>query len=146
VAPRSGGLTAAVDAPPEQVLAVLLDVESYPSWQTIMKSCQVLERDDAGRPALVDFTVDAKVRTVHYVSRYRYDLPREFSWELERGDLERNSGRYQLSPRPDGGTDVTIDISFAPGFYVPGPLTAVIRDQSLRASIRELRRHLRDTR
>jgi uncharacterized membrane protein len=142
VAAQSGGLTAAIPAPPEQVLTTLLDVENYPSWQTIMKSVVVLERDGAGRPLLVEFTVDAKVRTVRYVSRYHYDLPGRFGWDLERGDLERNSGSYALTPRADGGTDVTIDISFSPGFYVPGPLTALIRDQSLRASIRELRRHL----
>ncbi len=138
----AGGLTAIVAAAPQAVLATLLDVENYPTWQTIMKSCEVLERDGDGRPQLVEFVVDAKVRTVRYVSRYTYDLPAGFSWDLERGDLKRNSGRYVLAPRADGGTDLTVDISFDAGFYVPGPLKALIRDQSLRNSIRELRRHL----
>jgi ribosome-associated toxin RatA of RatAB toxin-antitoxin module len=142
MAAETGGLTAHVAAGPDAVLAALLDVENYPTWQTIMKSCVVLERDDAARPLLAEFTVDAKVRTVRYVSRYRYDLPHEFSWTLERGDLKRNDGRYRLAARPDGGTDLTIDIWFEVGFYVPGPVKSLIRDQSLRASIRELRRHL----
>ena len=87
MAADTGGLTATVAAPRDTVLSALLDVESYPRWQTIMKSCVVLERDGAGRPLLAEFTVDAKVRTVRYVSRYRYDLPAEFAWDLERGDL-----------------------------------------------------------
>ncbi|WP_375490145.1 SRPBCC family protein [uncultured Jatrophihabitans sp.] len=143
MASETGGLTATVAAPPDVVLAALLDVESYPSWQTIMKSCVVRERDTAGRPLLVDFTVDAKVRTVRYTSRYSYDLPQSFRWTMAHGDLKRNDGRYRLTPRADGGTDVTVDIWFEVGFYVPGPVKALIRDQSLRNSVRELRRHLR---
>ncbi len=140
---ESGGLRAVVDAPLEDIVAALLNFESYPQWQAIMKACTVLERDDEGRGSVVEFRVDAKVRTVRYVSRYAYDLPSGFSWDLVSGDLKRNSGRYAFAAREDGGTDVTIAIYFEAGFFVPGPLKNAIRDRSLHNSIRELRRRVR---
>ncbi len=138
----TGGLRAIVGAPLEDIVAALLDFESYPQWQAIMKDCSVLERDNEGRGSLVEFRVDAKVRTIRYVSRYAYDLPGGFSWVLVSGDLKRNSGRYAFAARDVGGTEVTIDISFDAGFYLPGPLQNAIRDRSLHNSIRDLRRRV----
>ena len=138
---EGGGRTEFVAAPVERIVDVLLDVEHYPQWQAIMLDVRVQERDDAGRPAVVAFTVDAKVRKVRYVTRYTYDLPHGYRWDYVSGDLEDLRGSYRFAPRT-GGTDVTVDVGFAIGFYVPGPMRSVIRDQSLRQSLRELKRRV----
>ncbi len=135
----TGALTVTVAAPVARIVDVLLDIDRYPQWQRIMKEARVLERDDEGRPLLASFCVDAKVRRVRYVSRYRYDLPRGFSWDLERGDLAHNSGSYTFRPRSDAATEVDVQIAFDPGFYVPGPVRALVQGQSLRITMRELR-------
>jgi ribosome-associated toxin RatA of RatAB toxin-antitoxin module len=44
---------AAVSASPERCLAVLADVEGYPSWSSLIKRAEVLERRADGSPARV---------------------------------------------------------------------------------------------
>jgi hypothetical protein len=42
----------------------------------------------------------------------------------------------------DGSTDVTVDIVAEVGFFVPGPMKKLIREQSLKNSIRELKKRV----
>ena len=137
-----GAVTGVVHAPAEQVRAALLDVSSYPRWQSFVRECTVLEQDDDGRASLVETVLDAKVRTVRYVARYQYDLPDALSWRRVSGDLKDLSASYRLTSRTDGDTDVAVTIGFDAGFYVPGIVKNQIRDQSLRSWLRELRRHV----
>jgi uncharacterized membrane protein len=136
------GLTDVIAAPADKIIAALTDFESFPEWQSAVMECEVLERDDEGRGSLIRMKVDAKVRKVEYVVRYTYDLPHAFSWEQVSGDLKENTGKYTFAPRDDGGTDVTVDIVAEVGFFVPGPMKKLIREQSLKNSIRELRKRV----
>lgn len=142
MAADTGGLSEVIAAPVDDIVAVLLDFERYPQWQTVFAEAVVLDRDDDGRARLVEFCVDVKIRKVRYVARYSYELPRGLSWRLEHGDLAENAGHYTFTPRPDGRTEVGVDIRFDAGFPVPGPVKNMIRDQSLRMSMRELRRRV----
>lgn len=139
---ETGGLTEVIAAPPDKIIDALLDFESYPEWQGAVMECEVLDRDGEGRAARVRMKVDAKIRKVEYISRYTYDLPNSLSWDQESGDLKDNRGRYTFTPRADGGTDVSVDITFEIGFFVPGPMKNLIRDQSLKNSMRELRKRV----
>jgi uncharacterized membrane protein len=136
------GLTDVIDAPADKVIAALTDFESFPEWQAAVLECEVLERDDEGRGSLVRMKVDAKVRKVEYVVRYTYDLPRQLSWAQVSGDLKENTGRYTFAPREDGSTEVTVDIVAEVGFFVPGPMKKLIREQSLKNSLRELKKRV----
>lgn len=136
------GLTDVVAAPPDKIIEALTDFETFPEWQAAVMECEVLERDGEGRGSLVRMKVDAKVRKVEYVVRYTYDLPNRLGWEQVSGDLKENTGRYTFTPRDDGGTDVTVDIVAEVGFFVPGPMKKLIREQSLKNSLRELRRRV----
>jgi uncharacterized membrane protein len=136
------GLTDVVDAPPDKIIAALTDFESFPEWQAAVMECEVLERDAEGRGSLVRMKVDAKVRKVEYVVRYTYDLPHGLSWEQVSGDLKENTGRYTFAPREDGSTEVTVDIVAEVGFFVPGPMKKLIREQSLKNSLRELKKRV----
>jgi uncharacterized membrane protein len=142
VADESTGLTATVNAPVDKIVEALTSFETFPDWQGAVMECEVLERDDEGRGSLVRMKVDAKVRKVDYVVRYSYDLPNGLSWAQTSGDLKENTGKYAFSPRDDGGTDVTVDIVAEVGFFVPGPMKKLIREQSLKNSIRELKKRV----
>jgi uncharacterized membrane protein len=136
------GLTDVVEAPPDKIIEALTDFESFPEWQAAVLECEVLERDGDGRGSLVRMKVDAKVRKVEYVVRYSYDLPKKLSWEQVSGDLKENTGVYTFEPRDDGSTAVTVDIVAEVGFFVPGPMKKLIRDQSLKNSLRELKKRI----
>ena len=138
----SQGLTDVVNAPVDKIVDALTSFETFPEWQASVLECEVLERDDEGRGSLVRMKVDAKIRKVDYVVRYTYDLPNGLSWEQTTGDLKENTGKYTFTPRADGGTDVTVDIVAEVGFFVPGPMKNLIREQSLKNSMRELKRHV----
>ena len=62
-----------IDAPPEQVLDVALDIEKYPEWARDVKEAVVAERDDQGRPLRVAFRAAAMGHSARYVLRYEYD-------------------------------------------------------------------------
>jgi uncharacterized membrane protein len=138
----TAGLTEVVNAPVDKIVDALTDFETFPEWQGAVMECEVLERDDEGRGSLVRMKVDAKVRKVEYVVRYSYDLPNGLSWEQVSGDLKENTGKYTFTPRDDGSTDVTVDIVAEVGFFVPGPMKKLIREQSLKNSIRELKKRV----
>jgi uncharacterized membrane protein len=138
----TAGLTEVIDAPVDKIVEALTSFETFPEWQGAVMECEVLERDDEGRGSLVRMKVDAKVRKVDYVVRYTYDLPNGFKWEQVSGDLKENTGVYTFSPRDDGSTDVTVDIVAEVGFFVPGPMKKLIREQSLKNSLRELKKHV----
>jgi uncharacterized membrane protein len=138
----STGLTEVVNAPVDKIVEALTSFETFPEWQGAVMECEVLERDDEGRGSLVRMKVDAKVRKVEYVVRYSYDLPNSLSWQQVSGDLKENTGTYTFTPREDGSTDVTVDIVAEVGFFVPGPMKKLIREQSLKNSIRELKKRV----
>jgi uncharacterized membrane protein len=138
----STGLTDTINAPADKIIDALTDFETFPEWQGAVLECEVLDRDDEGRGSRIRMKVDAKVRKVEYIVKYTYDLPNGFRWEQESGDLKENTGEYTFTPRDDGGTDVTVDIVAEVGFFVPGPMKKLIREQSLKNSLRELKRRV----
>lgn len=133
--------TEVVQASADDIVASLLDFDSYTEWQSGMLECTVKERDEQGRGSLVEFYVDAKIKKIRYVVRYYYDLPDSLGWEYVSGDLKECTGRYQLRPA-DGGTEVSVDIVTEIGFFVPGPMKKLIRDQSLKNSMRDLKKRV----
>lgn len=139
MAVETGAVQDVIHAPVDKIVDALLDFESHPDWQGHIRSSRVLERDGEGRGVLVEEEIDAKVRRVRIVCRYTYDLPHRLEWHQVEGDLRSISCAYTFTPRPDGTTLVAVDLRFEVGFFVPGPVKKVIRDQALRTSLRELR-------
>jgi ribosome-associated toxin RatA of RatAB toxin-antitoxin module len=132
--------TAEIAAPPERCFALLTDYERLPSWQGAVRAARVLERDDRGRGAVVEYEVDAKVRTVRYRLRQIYDEPRRLASEYLGGDFRDFSGEWRLEPAGDDRTHVELDLSVDPGRFVPGPLRGAIADAVMRRALRDLKR------
>jgi ribosome-associated toxin RatA of RatAB toxin-antitoxin module len=140
VAAVAGGeRTERVAATPEACFALLLDFERYRTWQSTVRRCVVLERDDAGRGRVVETEIDLKVRRARYVLRYHYDPPRRIWWDYVEGDVRSISGEYRFDAVGEGATDVTYAVDVELGFAVPGRVARAVAERSLATALRELR-------
>src|SRR5436305_8894484 len=125
-----------IAAPPEACLAALLDFATYPEWQSAVKEAAVVE--DGGAP-VVEFRIDAKVKTVRYVLRYHPEPPSRLWWEYVEGDVRSVSGSYDLEDLGDGTTKATYRLAIDPGRFVPGPIRRALTEGVMRVSVRELK-------
>ena len=102
-----------IAAKPDQVMAVIADVEHYPAWVDSMKSAEVLSLA-AGRPRTVRMVLDHTLVKDNYVLAYDWK-PRAVSWKLIEGSLlKAMDGSYVLKPNGSGTTvtyTLTVDIN-----------------------------------
>jgi ribosome-associated toxin RatA of RatAB toxin-antitoxin module len=129
-----------VNAPAERCFALMTDYERMPSWQGALRSVRVLERDDEGRGSVVEYEVDAKVRTVRYRLRQIYDEPQRLASEYLDGDFRDFGGEWRFKPAGDGRTRVELDLRIDPGRFVPGPVRNAISDAVMKRALRDLKR------
>jgi uncharacterized protein YndB with AHSA1/START domain len=101
-----------IDAPPEAVWAIAVDIERYPEWAHDVKDAVITRRDEQGRPLEVEFRASALGRSTHYTLAYDYgDAPQVLAWKMVRGDIQRAiEGTYHFSATADGGTEVRYDL------------------------------------
>jgi uncharacterized membrane protein len=109
-------------APPEECFATAADIERYPEWAADIKSVEVLERDDEGRPTVVSFRAAAFGRSTRYRLAYDYSrAPLELSWRQLQGDItSRLDGAYRFEATEDGDTEVTYQLMAALTVPIPG--------------------------
>ncbi|GGK66458.1 SRPBCC family protein [Nocardia camponoti] len=102
-----------IAARPEQVMAVIADLSTYPEWVAAAKSVEVLDADAAGRATKARFVLDAGVVKDTYVLEYSWRPDgRAVSWQLSSGDLQKaQDGSYELVEQPDGGTEVIYELT-----------------------------------
>jgi ribosome-associated toxin RatA of RatAB toxin-antitoxin module len=140
----SGTSTSEIDAPIDEVWALVEDVEKAPEWQGGMDAMDVLERDDEDRAVLCEAESDAKVRTVKSIVRFDYDPPTALRWTQVKGDLKSVEGRWDLEELDGGRTRATYwietDLGRMLGMLVRGPLVDVLRDMLAGARAGELKR------
>ncbi|HET6153063.1 MAG TPA: SRPBCC family protein [Marmoricola sp.] len=100
-----------IDAPPAQVMAVIVDFEAYPAWAQGMKAAEVLSTDSAGRAETVHFELEAAPIKDSYTLAYRYDGDQVLRWTLVEGKMLRSmEGAYELVAA-NAGTEVTYRLS-----------------------------------
>lgn len=131
-----------IEAPPQACFEAIVDYESFPDWQNAVKDVEVLSRDGAGRGRDVRFTIDAKVRTVHYTLRYSYEPPHSITWDYLEGDVEDVDGEFVFEDRRDGSTLATYSLAIDPGVWLPGPVTKVLTEQVMKRSVEDLKRRV----
>jgi ribosome-associated toxin RatA of RatAB toxin-antitoxin module len=95
-----------IDATPDQVMAVIVDFEDYPTWVQGMKKVEVVDHDDEGRASRVHFDLDAGVKD-SYTLAYDYAGEHTLRWRLVEGKLMRAmDGTYEVAAS-GAGTHVT---------------------------------------
>jgi hypothetical protein len=127
-----GEASGEIDAPVEQVWAVVEDVASAPDWQDGLDSMEPLETDGGGRVLVAESTTDAKVRKVSMRVRFAYDdAAHHLSWHQEKGDLKSLEGSWELEDL-GGRTRATYRLDGDPGrmlgMLIRGPVEGRLRE------------------
>lgn len=130
-----------VSADPFDCFDLATDFESYPTWAKDVKVATILARDDAGRPARVEYRAAALGRNVRYVLDYDYGrAPESFSWTLVEGDMLRAlDGTYAFEAEGDG-TLVTYDLRVDLSVPMPGMLKRRAAGTITSTALKELKR------
>lgn len=127
-------------APPQVCFDVLTDYETVPEWQGPVTRCDVLERDERGRGRVVEYEVDAKLRTISYRLRQGYDEPRRITSEYLGGDVRELDGEWTFEEDGPGATLVTFALRIDPGLRVPGPVARMLERRVMGQAVQDLRR------
>jgi uncharacterized protein YndB with AHSA1/START domain len=111
-----------IDAAPERVWDIAVDIANYPNWAHDIKDVTIHETDDEGRPAEVEFRASALGRSTHYTLAYDYGAaPKRLAWSMVRGDIQRSiDGVFTFEPTDDGGTLVRYDLEIDLAIPLPG--------------------------
>ena len=100
------------------IMNVIADFGSYPEWATGVRSAEVLEEGQDGRPLRVRFGLDAGIIRDSYVLAYDWDGDAAVRWRLaEAGSMVTEmSGAYLLA---DDGAGTKVSYELAVGTRVP---------------------------
>jgi carbon monoxide dehydrogenase subunit G len=141
-----GSASVEIDAPLEEVWAVVQDVMAAPEWQGGLDKVTALERDADGRPTLVDSVADIKVRRVNSRVRIRYGGPTRLSWAQEKGDMKSVEAVWELDDLGNGRTRASYRFDADPGrvlgLVIRGPVQAAMRAIFVNGRPGELRRRV----
>ena len=108
-----------IEASPEEILDVIADVESTPTWSSQYQSAEILEAYDDGRPKRVKMKVKSVGISDEQVVEYTW-TDDNASWTLiSGGQLKSQDASYTLTPHGDK-TKVKFDITIDPSVPLPG--------------------------
>lgn len=143
MAHMGGSASAEIEAPIDEVWALVEDVLIAPEWQGGLVSVTPLERDDAGRPTLVESESDIKVKHVKTRVRFSYEPPTRLSWTQEKGDLKSVDGSWVLEDLGGGRTRATYNLDSDPGrvlgMVLRGPVEGAVIGMLVNARPGELK-------
>jgi ribosome-associated toxin RatA of RatAB toxin-antitoxin module len=108
-----------IEATPDEIMDVLVDLESLTEWSSTHQKVEVLERDDQGRPVKSRQVV--KIVGVSDEQVLDYTVHDDgVSWTLVSSKQQRaQQGRYTLTPQGDS-TDVHFELTVDPLVPLPG--------------------------
>ena len=107
-----------IEASPDEIMNVLVDLESLTEWSSAHQKVEVLERDDEGRPTKSRQVV--KIVGVSDEQVLDYTVRDDgVSWTLVSSKQQRaQEGRYTLTPNGDK-TDVRFELTVDPVVPLP---------------------------
>ncbi len=111
-----------IEASPEEILDVIADVESTPTWSPQYQNCEILDAYGDGRPRQVKMKIKSAGITDEQVVEYTWSADR-VSWTLiSASQLKAQDASYTLTPDGDKTKvrfDITVDLSVPlPGFIL----------------------------
>jgi carbon monoxide dehydrogenase subunit G len=135
-----------IEAPLEEVWAVVEDVITAPDWQGGLDKITPLERDAEDRPTLVETENDIKVRRIKAQVRFRYDGPTLLAWTQEKGDMKSVEGAWELEDLGNQRTRATYRLDADPGrvlgLVIRGPVESATRSIFVNGRPGELKRRI----
>jgi len=144
-----GSASTEIDAPIQEVWAIVEDVLSAPDWQGGLDAMTALETDPDGRAVLVETENDIKVRRIKARVRFAYEGPRRLRWTQEQGDMRSVEGAWELEDLGGGRTRATFTLDADPGrmlgMLIRGPVEAATRAIFVNGRPEELKRRVEGT-
>ena len=125
--------TISIDAPLENVRAILFDLAGYPTWSTAIKSAEVKQSDDQVRATSVKVSIDAGMMKDRVLLNYDWSqAPDRLEFSLEEADLlTAMNGAYITKAIDADTTSVTYEL----GVEVSMPIPAMMRTKAEKATI-----------
>jgi uncharacterized membrane protein len=112
--------TVVVDAPLDQVLEHLRDIEAQPQWVPDIKEAVVETTNDDGTPLTARIAASTAVGTDRYTLTYEHG-PDILDWHLVEGRLQTGQdAHYALRPLDDDRTEVTFTLTISHNLPLPG--------------------------
>ena len=119
---------AEINAPIEEVMAVILDFASYPHFLPEIEECEVV-RSSADEWD-VKFTVKV-VKRLRYTLRVRRASPTQVRWGMLEGVFKSNDGGWDLNPLDESRTHASYFIDLQVGMFVPSSIMRSLVERSL---------------
>ncbi|EFQ83417.1 polyketide cyclase/dehydrase [Aeromicrobium marinum DSM 15272] len=137
-----------IDAPADEIMAVIADFPAYPDWATGVRVAEVVDAGTGGRADRVHFALDANPIRDEYTLGYVWDGDRSVSWELVEAGTMLTSlvGAYQLEPAPGGGTKVTYQLRVDVSIPLLGMLKRKAEKVIIDSALKGLKQHVEATR
>jgi uncharacterized protein YndB with AHSA1/START domain len=118
--------TLTIAAPRAAVMAVIADLDAYPSWNGEVKSVDVLSAHADGRPDRVRFVLDAGAIRDTYTLAYTWDDDAGVRWSLVEGEMiTAMDGSYLL--REAGGDASVTEVTYRLAVDVKIPMIGMIK-------------------
>ena len=121
----------------------ICDFESYPAWQKTIKAVNILDREN-GRPVIVEYKLDAILKTIEYTLNYIYkeDDPKKLflGWTYAGGDLKKIEGSYTFTALNEQKTLATYRLVLDLGITVPGFILKKFKENAMEDSIVSLKK------
>lgn len=132
-----------ISAPPEQVMAVIADFESYPEWADQVRDVEVLDAGSGGRAERVRFSMDAGAIKDTYTLDYDWAADdRSVTWKLVKGGIQKaQDGSYELAADGDE-TTVTYKLSVEVNFPMIGMLRRKAEKVIIDTALKGLKRRV----
>jgi ribosome-associated toxin RatA of RatAB toxin-antitoxin module len=132
-----------ISAPPEQVMAVIADFESYPQWADQVRDVEVLDAGTGGRAERVKFSMDAGAIKDTYTLDYDWASDdRSVTWQLVKGGIQKaQDGSYELVADGDQ-TTVTYKLSVEVNFPMIGMLRRKAEKVIIDTALKGLKRRV----
>jgi ribosome-associated toxin RatA of RatAB toxin-antitoxin module len=123
--------TVEVAAPPELIMSIVADFESYPQWNQEITGCWVLARYDDGRPSQLRLDVEIQGMAGTYICAVYYPGPEQIYTVLQQGDLFSKQ-EQTFSVVPIGATSLlTVDLDVETKMVVPKTMVKKVINDAL---------------
>lgn len=131
-----------IDAPLEDVLAVIADIAGYPEWTGQIKSAEVLDADADGRPRRARFVMDAGVLKDEYVLEYDW-TDTGVTWQLVgKSSVQKSqTGSYALVDK-GGSTEVTYHLAVDIAMPMLGMFKRKAEKMIMDSALKELKKRV----
>ena len=134
--------TITISAPPDEVMSVIADIESYPEWTGQIKSAEVLSTGADGRPEQAKFVMDAGVLKDEYTLEYDWS-DTKVSWELVgKSSVQKSqNGSYTLADK-GGKTEVTYRLTVDIAMPMLGMFKRKAEKMIMDSALKELKKRV----